>query len=60
MDRRERDSFTATTPQDDLEYGEQACLETSREVFDKLHERFCYSPSPTRCGQTCGTPTRGN
>lgn len=41
MNRTERDSFTATTP-DDIAYGEGACLETPKKVFDLLDQRFVF------------------
>ena len=42
MNRRERDSFTATTDQDNLAYGESACLETPPELFAALHAEFKF------------------
>lgn len=41
LTRTERDSFTKVTP-DDIAYGEGACLETPKRVFDLLHERFKF------------------
>lgn len=41
VNRAERDSFTAQTP-DDIAYGEGACLETPKAVFDRLNERFKF------------------
>lgn len=42
MNRRERDSFTATTDQSDLAYGESACLETPPDLFTALHKEFTF------------------
>ena len=42
MNRTERDSFTATTDQNDLAYGESACLETPPDLFAALHEEFKF------------------
>ena len=41
LTRAERDRFVAATP-DDIEYGEGACLETPRKVFELLNQRFKF------------------
>lgn len=41
LTRLERDSFTTTTPTD-IAYGEGACLETPKFVFDQIHKRFHF------------------
>lgn len=43
MNRRETASFTATTDQTDLAYGESACLETPPELFAALDQEFGFS-----------------
>ena len=42
LTRAERNSFTAATDQQDLAYGESACLETPRPLFVNLHRRFRF------------------
>lgn len=42
MNRAERDSFVATTDQENLAHGESACLETPPELFAALHEEFQF------------------
>lgn len=42
MDRAARDRFVASTDQDDLDYGESACLETPPDFFEKLNAGFHF------------------
>lgn len=42
MNRQSRDSFTATTDQTQLAYGESACLETPPDLFAALHAEFHF------------------
>lgn len=42
MDRETRDKFVASTDQDDLLYGESACLETPPDFFEALNRGFDF------------------
>lgn len=47
MDRVTRDRFVASTDQTVLAYGESACLETPRPLFDKLQAEFGFKTDLT-------------